>query len=157
MAGLVLEALTPLAIEAAFRSPPSCTPGGAEPTACGGLACERARQHAEAARRRYLAVDPTNRLVADALEADWNAGLRDLAEEEDDYERAREQAAALLTDTRRPCPGAGRDLPALWHNPATSMRERKRLIRLLVTDVTLLSAGDTSPRTSGCPAGRTTP
>ncbi len=35
------------------------------------------------------------------------------------------------------------DLPALWHNPATSMKDRKRLIRLLVTDVTLLKDGDT--------------
>ena len=31
------------------------------------------------------------------------------------------------------------DLPALWNDPGTPMRERKRLIRLLVTDVTLLS------------------
>ena len=37
---------------------------------------ERARHHAELARRRYLAVDPDNRLVADTLEADWNDALR---------------------------------------------------------------------------------
>jgi hypothetical protein len=29
------------------------------------------------------------------------------------------------------------DFPALWNNPATPARERKRLIRLLLTDVTL--------------------
>ena len=34
------------------------------------------------------------------------------------------------------------DLPALWSDPATPMRERKRLIRLLVTDVTLLYADE---------------
>jgi hypothetical protein len=31
---------------------------------------ERARYHADLTRRRYLAVDPGNRLVAGALEAD---------------------------------------------------------------------------------------
>ena len=36
---------------------------------------ERARQRTELARRRYLAVDPDNRLVADTLEADWNDAL----------------------------------------------------------------------------------
>ena len=44
-------------------------------------------------------MDPANRLVADALEADWNNRLRDLADAEEDYQRAREQAAGPLTDT----------------------------------------------------------
>ena len=39
---------------------------------------ERARHRADLARRRYLAVDPDNRLVADSLEADWNDALRAL-------------------------------------------------------------------------------
>jgi len=34
------------------------------------------------------------------------------------------------------------DLPALWHDPATPTRERKRLIRLLVTDVTLIRGNE---------------
>ena len=38
--------------------------------------------------------------------------------------------------------GGRPDLPALWHDPATPMRERKRLIRLLVTDVTLIRTGE---------------
>ena len=37
---------------------------------------ERARYEVELARRRYLRVDPDNRLVADALESDWNEKLR---------------------------------------------------------------------------------
>jgi hypothetical protein len=39
---------------------------------------QRAQQEADLARRRYLQVDPDNRLVADQLEADWNGKLRDL-------------------------------------------------------------------------------
>jgi hypothetical protein len=33
-------------------------------------------------------VDPTNRFVADQLEADWNNKLRELADAKDEYERA---------------------------------------------------------------------
>ena len=116
---------------------------------------QRARHCADAARRRYLAVDPANRLVADALEADWNARLRDLADAEDDYQRAREQAAGPLTDAQLGQVRAlAADLPALWHNPATSMKDRKRLIRLLITDVTLLKDGDTITAHVRLPGGQ---
>jgi hypothetical protein len=37
---------------------------------------ERAKYEAELAQRRFLKVDPDNRLVADVLEADWNAKFR---------------------------------------------------------------------------------
>jgi len=48
---------------------------------------ERVRYEMELARRRYLRVDPDNRLVADALEADWNQNLHALAEAEEQYKR----------------------------------------------------------------------
>jgi hypothetical protein len=100
---------------------------------------ERARYAAEAARRRYLAVDPTNRLVAETLEADWNHKLREVVDAEDDYERSANAAATVLDQEHRNRVRAlAEDLPALWHDPDTPMRERKRLIRLLVTDVTLI-------------------
>jgi hypothetical protein len=40
---------------------------------------ERARYESDLAQRRFLKVDPDNRLVADTLEADWNDKLRALA------------------------------------------------------------------------------
>ena len=138
---LVLEELTPLAIEAAFEvaAELSRRAEGAERIRRAGI--ERARQDAEAARRRYLAVDPANRLVADTLEADWNAALRVLADEQDAYERSRSREAAALDEEQRARVRAlTRDLPKLWGDPATPMRERKRLMRLLVTDVTLVRA-----------------
>ena len=62
---------------------------------------ERARHHAELARRRYLAVDPDNRLVADTLEADWNDALRALQTAHDDYERASTAANAALDEQHK--------------------------------------------------------
>ncbi|MGH9187498.1 MAG: recombinase family protein [Acidimicrobiales bacterium] len=139
LATLVLEQLSPLAIEAALQVSTELAGRAAAADRIRSATVERARYAAEAARRRYLAVDPTNRLVASALEADWNHKLRELADTQDDNERARQQGATPLSeDQQTRIRGLAADLPALWHDPATPMRERKRLIRLLVTDVTLL-------------------
>jgi hypothetical protein len=100
---------------------------------------QRAQHAADAARRRYLAVDPANRLVADQLEADWNHKLRELTDAQDEYERAHNAGASTLTDEQQTRIRAlASDLPALFNDPATPMRERKRLIRLPITDVTLI-------------------
>jgi hypothetical protein len=57
---------------------------------------ERARYEADLARGRFLQVDPKNRLVADALEADWNSKLRALTEAQEQYERKRQADRAVL-------------------------------------------------------------
>ena len=99
---------------------------------------ERARHRADLARRRYLAVDPDNRLVADSLEADWNDALRALQTAREDYERASAAATATLTDELKDrIRSLATDFPALWSNPHTQQRDRKRMVRLLVDDVTL--------------------
>ncbi len=143
VAALVLQQLTPLAIEAAFQVSAELTGRAAEAERIRLAGVERARYAADAARRRYLGVDPVNRLVADTLEADWNHKLRELADEQDAYERSRDTAAAPLNEEHRARIRAlVTDLPALWADPKTPMRERKRLIRLLVTDVTLFKGDD---------------
>jgi hypothetical protein len=81
---------------------------------------ERARYRAELARRRYLAVDPDNRLVADTLEADWNDALRAVQTATDDYQKATATPAAALTDEHKARIRAlATDFPDLWSDPAT--------------------------------------
>ena len=59
---------------------------------------ERARYEAELAQRRYLRVDPDNRLVADSLEAEWNNKLCALAAAQEDYERQCASEGSLLSE-----------------------------------------------------------
>jgi hypothetical protein len=100
---------------------------------------ERARYEADAAQRRYLLVDPANRLVADVLEAEWNTKLRALAQAQEEYERQRRTDEAYLDDSKRERISAlASDFPHLWRDPKTPDRERKRMVRLLVEDVTLV-------------------
>ncbi len=139
VAELVLQSLTPLAVDTALAVSTELTRRAADADRIRATGVERARYAADAARRRYLAVDPANRLVADTLEADWNHKLRELTDAQDEYERASRNDAATLNDQQQQRIRAlTEDLPTLWHDPATPMRERKRLIRLLVTDVTLI-------------------
>jgi len=139
IAELLLETVTPLALEAALAVSEELRSRAEEADRIRARNVERARHEAELARRRYLAVDPDNRLVADTLEADWNERLRALAEAQDEAERARQSGAGQLSEAQREKVKAlAADFPALWRAPTTPQRERKRMVRLLIEDVTLL-------------------
>jgi DNA invertase Pin-like site-specific DNA recombinase len=100
---------------------------------------ERARQEAELAQRRYLRVHPDNRLVADSLEADWNRKLCALREAQQQYEReCQKDRLAVDEELRARLHMLATDFPRLWRDPNTPARERKRLARLLLEDVTLI-------------------
>ena len=99
---------------------------------------ERAQYECDLAQRRYMRVDPDNRLVADSLEAHWNEKLRALTDAHEEYARRREQDARVLTNEQRSAILAlASDFPRLWSDPGTPDRERKRMVRLLLEDVTL--------------------
>jgi DNA invertase Pin-like site-specific DNA recombinase len=135
---LLLDTVSPLALEVALTVQAELETRAAEADALRRGHVERARHRADLARRRYLAVDPDNRLVADSLEADWNDALRALQTARDDYERASAAAATTLTeDLKAKIRCLATDFPALWSNPDTPQRDRKRMVRLLVNDVTL--------------------
>jgi hypothetical protein len=134
---LVLDALDPLAIDAALKVTDQLTARAAEADQLRAHHVQRAQHRADLARRRYLAVDPDNRLVADTIEADWNHALREVTEAKDTYERAKNEAAPLEQAVRDRLATLADDVHALWADPGTPMRERKRIARLLITDVTL--------------------
>jgi DNA invertase Pin-like site-specific DNA recombinase len=141
---LLIATLTPLAIEAALQVSAELEHRAAEADALRAAHVERARYHADLARRRYLAVDPANRLVADTLEADWNTALRALNDAQAAYDQAREQHTGTLTPAQKNrIAQLVTDLPGIWNDPATPARERKRIARLLITDVTVTRTSDT--------------
>ncbi len=82
--------------------------------------------------------DPDNRLVADALEADWNAKLRALAAAQEAYEKAAAADVGAVNDAERAqLMTLATDFPRLWRDPRTQMKDKKRMLRLLIEDVTL--------------------
>jgi Recombinase/Recombinase zinc beta ribbon domain len=104
---------------------------------------ERARYEAELKRRRFLKCNPDHRLVADALEADWNEQLRRLEALQQQHERQRQADQGLLsTDARARILALAQDFPRVWNDPRTEARERKRMLALLIEDVTLVKGDE---------------
>jgi DNA invertase Pin-like site-specific DNA recombinase len=134
---LLLDTLTPLSLEVALTVQAEIEARADEADAIRRGHVERARHRADLARRRYLAVDPGNRLVAGSLEADWNDTLRALQAAQDDYDNATTGTAALTGEDKARIRALAADFPALWTSPATPQRERKRMARLLIDDVTM--------------------
>ena len=136
---LLVEAVTPVALEVALHVQGELQSRLEEADRLRQAQVERACYEADLARRRYMRVDPAHRLVADSLEADWNHKLRALEEAQQEYERQRQADRGLLGEEERTKVFAlATDFPRLWHNPETPDRERKRMVRLLLEDVTLV-------------------
>lgn len=136
---LLMEAVTPVTLEVALAVQQELQSRLEEADRLRRQQVERARYEAELARHRYLRVDPNNRLVADSLEADWNDKLRQLAEAQEFCERQRAQDRKLIDDQQRAAIlSLATSFPELWRDPATPDRERKRIVRLLLEDITLI-------------------
>ncbi len=139
IADLLLAQLTPLAIETSIQIHEELHAQVQEASRLRAQQVERARYGAELAQRRFLRVDPENRLVADVLEADWNARLRELAEVTEQAERQQEAEQRRLSALEQQAiADLVEDFPRVWKDSRTSDRDRKRMVRWLLEDVTVL-------------------
>lgn len=136
---LLVDTVTPLALDVSLVVQQELRTRQEEVDGLRRKQVERARYDADLAQRRYMHVDPANRLVADSLEAEWNSKLRALNEAQQEYERLRRTDQAAIDDARcLQVEQLARDFPGLWLDAKTPDREKKRMVRLLVNDVTLV-------------------
>jgi len=136
VAGVLLAALTPEQVGLALAAADQVTHRCQRVSRAAELTAERARYEADRAERALDAVEPENRLVARNLETRWETKLAALAQAEQALEAARESLPPL--PGRADLEQLAADLPALWHAPTTSAKDRKRLLRTLIADVTML-------------------
>ena len=132
----VFEALRPAGIEATLRAIEHTHDEHHARVRSAELELERARIHAERARRQFDACEPENRLVARTLEREWEQRLSDAR-------RAEHSVADIATNRPDPlteqeiawCRMAGADLHKVFDAPSTSDRERKQLLRAILAEV----------------------
>jgi len=135
---LLLELMTPLTLEVSLAVQQELEHRVEELERLRRKTVEQAAYEADLARRRYMCVAPENRLVADMLEADWNEKLRLLKQAEQLHEEQRKRDPMALDEQQRAeLMALTQDFVRLWKDPYTSPRDRKRMIRLLIEDVTL--------------------
>jgi DNA invertase Pin-like site-specific DNA recombinase len=138
----LLEIVTPEQIELALAAAEELTQRDARAVRAFELRAERARYEASRAEHAFHLCEPENRLVARSLEQRWEAKLAAVAEAEAAVQAQQAQRPPLPQQAELETLAA--DLRRLWHEPTTSPRDRKRVLRTLITDVTLTSdpAGD---------------
>ena len=140
VAALLLQTITPQQIAVALAAADEVADRQVRTHRAVELAVERARYEADRAERAFIQAEPENRLVARTLESRWEAKLAVLAEAEAGLATARAVKPPLPDNDGLRALAA--DLPRLWDAPTTSPRDRKRLLRTLIADVTLLLEPD---------------
>ena len=99
---------------------------------------ERAEYEAALAERRYQEVDPSQRLVASTLERRWNDALLHLEDLKKQTAEFQCQEARVATpEQKAKVLALAKDLPRVWHAPTTRAKDRKRMLRLLIKDITV--------------------
>jgi DNA invertase Pin-like site-specific DNA recombinase len=138
VAGLIAETLTPFSLEVALAVQQEIEARQEDARTLRAQQVVRAQYEADLAGQRYRCVDPNNRLVASTLEAEWNVALRALQETQQEYEHQCQVDRLLIDDqVREQIMALATDFPRVWNDPHTISHDRKRLLRLLVEDVTL--------------------
>lgn len=138
VADILLEKITPMAMEAALSVQKEILRRAEDADKLLRRQVERAQYDADLAKRRVLAIEPENRFVSRTLETDWNEKLKQLEETKREYEQGRLKNEYVLDDEKKAeIRKIATDFPKIWSNDVTSDRDRKRMIRLLIEDVTL--------------------
>ena len=141
----VLKALQPAEIELALAALEELESRDRTISRQWQMRLERAEYEAALAERRYQEVDPSQRLVAGTLERRWNDALLQLEDLKKQAAESQRQEARVTTDEQRAKVLAlATDLPSLWHAPTTQAKDRKRMLRLLIKDITVEKA--TNPK-----------
>ena len=104
------------------------------------LSLERAQYESNRAERQYMLAEPENRLVVRTLEAAWNEKLQELEQLQKDY---------IVHCSKKPWQPSdaeheeiiklAENIPTIWNAPSSSYKERKRIIRILIEDVTVFA------------------
>jgi DNA invertase Pin-like site-specific DNA recombinase len=134
----VLKALQPAEIELALAALQELESRDRTISRQWQMRLERAEYEAALAERRYQEVDPSQRLVASTLERRWNDALLQLEDLKKQAAEFQRQETRVPTDEQKAKVLAlARDLPRLWHAPTTQAKDRKRMLRLLIKDITV--------------------
>lgn len=136
---LLLKTVTPLAMEVALSVQEELLTRKKEIENMYLQNIERARHEANLAQRRYMMVDPDNRLVAGSLESAWNIKLQELRSAEELYEKeCGREKEKIDQKSKKDIMAIATDFERIWNDPNVPDREKKRIVRLLIEDVTLL-------------------
>ena len=131
----LLRVVEPAAIQAAIMAAEQHLRERSDVLEALGRDLEAARYRAQRAERQYETSDPENRLVTQELERRWNVALqrvRDIEVRIEEETGSRQKMPECTLEDFKDLAG---DLEALWNDPQTDQRAKKRLLRALIREV----------------------
>ncbi len=144
VSALMLEALSPSAIEVSLQVAEDLELERQQRRRHWKQRLERATYEADLARRRYEAVDPSNRLVARTLEQDWETALAAHRTLESEHQRVLASEPERLTlEEQAAVRRLAGDIPALWSAASTTARDRQTIARTMLERVVIHLHGAT--------------
>ncbi len=138
VADAFLQAINPAATEAALIAEQNIEANHDAALKQWHLQVERFRYEAEKAERRFIAVEPENRLVARTLETGWEIALKKLQDAEYNLERRKRNRPQMLNQEQRALLDTlGNDIKKIWQAPTTTPRDKKELLQVLLQEVNI--------------------
>jgi DNA invertase Pin-like site-specific DNA recombinase len=131
----VLRVVQPAAVDAAIVASEGAARQQDDVLAAWTRDLEAARYAAQRAQKQYDATDPENRLVADELERRWNQALQRVREIEGRIEQHVQNRPQVVIPTREEFDELATDLEAVWNDPHSDGRLKKRILRTLIQEV----------------------
>jgi DNA invertase Pin-like site-specific DNA recombinase len=132
----ILDVIQPAQIEMAFKAMKELENREAAVSRQWQMRIQRAEYEAQLAERRYLEVDPSNRLVADTLEHRWNDALLKLEALKQQYKEFQSRELHVATPQQKAqILALAKDFPRIWNAPTTEAKDKKRMLRLLIKDI----------------------
>ncbi len=133
-----LQAVTPAGVDATANAIDHLHHDHEERIRLQRFALERAEFEAARRQRQYDACEPENRLVARTLERTLEQALALVERERRALDALEVRRAAPLDEPeRKALRRLAGDLPRVWAAPTTTDRDRKELLRALLTDVVI--------------------
>jgi DNA invertase Pin-like site-specific DNA recombinase len=131
----VLQAVKPIAIEAALKAVNDMNRESAEQIDLLSLELQQAEYEADRAFRQYNRVDPENRLVASNLESTWNEKLGHVQTIKERIAQTRAGVRVPTKEEQDKLLGIAEDMQYIWTAQSTTAAMRKRIIRAVLEEV----------------------
>jgi hypothetical protein len=135
MAKEVLRVVQPAAVEAAIVASEDAARQQDDVLAAWTRDLEAALYAAQRAQKQYDATDPENRLVADELERRWNQALQRVREIEGRIDQHVQGRRQVVIPTREEFDALAADLEAVWNDPHSDGRLKKRILHTLIHEI----------------------
>ena len=135
---IVLEELTPLAVMSAVEVEKEAVNRETITDNYFLMQIERADYELKLAKKRYMNVDPENRLVAFELERIWNEKMTLLAQAEEEYNSYKRKKATRNIPSLSELGTLAEDVHEIWQSPNMRIQDKKRILRCLIDDITII-------------------